>query len=88
MKKLLLCTTLATLFAGALPASAADAVPVSVTIDPTKPTFKIPDDYAGLSYETQRIEPAADGFYYFRPDNAPLIAMFKTLGLKNLRIAG
>ena len=88
MKKLLLPALLASTSLFATSLFAADPVPVTVTIDPTKPTFKIPDDYAGLSYETQRIEPAADGFYYFRPDNAPLIAMFKTLGLKNLRIGG
>src|ERR1700677_1907737 len=88
MKKLLSCVTLTSMLAAVIPAFAADPVPVTVTVDPSKPTFKIADDYAGLSYETQRTEPAADGYYYFRPDNTALINMFKTLGLKNLRIGG
>lgn len=90
MKKFLLHATLSSLLATAsIPVFAADPAPVTVTIDPSKPGFKIPDDYAGLSYETQREEPGAgDGSYYFRPDNTALINMFKTLGLKNLRIGG
>ena len=64
-------------------------MPVTVTVDPLQARFKIPDDFAGLSYETEREEPGkSDGAYYFRPDNTALIAMFKTLGLKNLRIGG
>ena len=87
MKKLLLCITVL-LAAAAIPLFA-DSVPVSVTVDPSKPGFKIPDDYAGLSYETQREEPGAgNGAYYFRADNTALINMFRTLGLKNLRIGG
>ncbi len=90
MKKLLLLAALPFILAtAAIPVFAADPAPVTVTIDASKPGFKIPDDYAGLSYETQREEPGAgDGSYYFRADNIPLINMFKTLGLKNLRIGG
>lgn len=32
--------------------------------------------------------PAANGVHYFRPDNRPLIQLFRTLGIKNLRIGG
>ena len=88
MKKLLLHTIALAAFAASAVSAFADT-PVTVSVDPTKPTFKIPDDYTGLSYETQREEPGAgDGSYYFRPDNTALINMFKTLGLKNLRIGG
>lgn len=60
----------------------------TVIIDPSHPSAPLADDYAGLSYETERELPDAEGKYYFRPDNAPLTKMFQTLGLKNLRIGG
>jgi hypothetical protein len=69
------------------PSHGAD-VPVTVTVDVTQPGYKIAPDYAGLSYETKREMPGADGKYYFSPQNAPLIKMFQTLGIKNLRIGG
>jgi len=71
---------------GWLPVSG--AVPVAVTIDSTSLGAKIPDDFAGLSYETKRELPDAEGKYYFDPQNAPLVKMFQTLGIKNLRIGG
>lgn len=62
---------------------------VTVTVDPASKTYTIPDDYIGLSFETADILPGADGTYkYFRPDNAALISIFKTIGIKNLRIGG
>jgi len=79
-----LCCALA--ISASAPVSA--AVPVTVTLDPASPGFKIPDDYAGLSYETKREMPDSEGKYYFGPQNAPLIKMFQTLGIKNLRIGG
>jgi len=72
--------------AGGIPVSG--AVPVAVTIDSTRPGVKIADDFAGLSYETKRELPDAEGKYYFNPQNAPLIKIFQTLGIKNLRIGG
>ncbi len=67
---------------------AATEVPASVTIDASNPSAQIPDDYAGLSYETKRELADAEGKHYFSPDNAPLIQMLQTLGIKNLRIGG
>ncbi len=46
------------------------------------------DDFAGLSYETKREMPDEAGKYYFSDDNTALAAMFRTLGIKNLRIGG
>jgi hypothetical protein len=86
MKKLLFSFTLA-LACSDLSSLLAD-VPVKLNIDTSKATFKIPDDYAGLSYETKLIKPGDDGKYYFRPDNTALATMFRTLGLKSLRIGG
>ena len=74
-------------FLASASAFAAD-VPVAVTLDPSAPGPQIAEDYAGLSYETKREMPGADGKYYFSPDNAPLIKLFQTLGIKNLRIGG
>jgi hypothetical protein len=63
--------------------------PIIVTIDPAASSFPIPDDYLGLSFETAATLPDNSGKYpYFRADNAPLIALFKTIGIKSLRIGG
>ena len=68
---------------------AQNTTPVELTIDPSSATFMIPDDYLGLSFETASILPDSKGAYtYFRADNAPLITMFKTIGIKSLRIGG
>jgi hypothetical protein len=66
----------------------AAAVPVTVIVDTTKLGPKIADDFAGLSYETKREMPDAAGKYYFTGDNAALAKMFRTLGIRNLRIGG
>ena len=62
--------------------------PVTVTVDTRSPGPTIPDDYAGLSFEMQYVLPHTNGSYYFSPKKRPLIAMFKTLGIKNLRVGG
>ena len=62
--------------------------PVTVLVNTGNPGDKIPDDALGLSYETFEILPDENGVYYFRPDNKPLITLFKTLGIRNLRIGG
>jgi len=68
---------------------AQNSQPVTVNVDPSSSTFTIPDDYLGLSFETAAILPDSSGKYtYFRADNAPLIALFKTIGIKSLRIGG
>ncbi len=62
---------------------------VTVTVDQNAPGIAIPNDYMGLSFESAAILPDANGHYqYFRPDNRPLIELFKTLGIRNLRIGG
>ena len=86
MKSPLLALLLATTCA--LTVSAATAVPVAITIDSSNPSPALPDDYAGLSYETKREMPDEAGKYYFSGDNTALATMFRTLGIKNLRIGG
>lgn len=67
--------------------SLGDTIPATLTVDTSKPGPALADDFAGLSYETKR-EMMEDGKYYFSGDNAPLVKMFQTLGIRNLRIGG
>jgi hypothetical protein len=69
--------------------NAQNSSPIEVSVDPAAAGFAIPDDYLGLSFETAATLPDSHGTYpYFRADNAPLIALFKTIGIKSLRIGG
>lgn len=72
------------------PATPPPVVPVAISVDTTALGTKIADDYAGLSYETkiELPDPQYTNSYYFRDDNAALIKMFQTLGVKNLRVGG
>jgi len=71
----------------ALSATAAGS-PVTIVIDATHPGAAIAPDFSGLSFEVSILLPNEDGVRYFRPDNLPLINLFHTLGIKNLRIGG
>ena len=62
--------------------------PISVSVKIDQPGPQISQDALGLSYETGLLAPGADGVRYFRPDNLPLLRLFKTLGVKSLRIGG
>lgn len=61
---------------------------MEIFIDTQQPGAAIAPDFLGLSYETSRMLPDDKDAHYFRPDNAPLLATFRTLGVKNLRIGG
>jgi hypothetical protein len=76
------------LVALSLSATAFAGSPVTVTVDATSPGAAIPPDFAGISMETQSMLPDASGKYTFSPDNKPLIAMIKFMGIKCLRIGG
>ena len=62
--------------------------PVTITLDPQHPGAAIAPDFSGLSFEVSILLPNENGLRYFRPDNLPLIKLFHTLGIKNLRIGG
>jgi hypothetical protein len=62
--------------------------PVTVTLDTKTPGAQISPDFIGLSFEMQSLLPSVSGRYMFSPDNAPLLAMFKQLGIKSLRVGG
>jgi hypothetical protein len=65
-----------------------------VTVSNSDTGFAIPDDFIGLSFETSVVLPGrnhipgAEPFYLFSPTNQSLIAIFKNLGIKNLRVGG
>jgi hypothetical protein len=69
-------------------ALARDATPVTVTLDLNDKGPAIPPAFSGLSYETALLLAGEKGERYFRPDNAALVAMFKTLNVRSLRIGG
>src|SRR5579864_9771253 len=63
-------------------------VPVNIVFDLQHPGAEIPADFVGLSFEMQRVLPDTNGSHFFSPENKPLIATFKTLGIKSLRVGG
>jgi hypothetical protein len=62
--------------------------PVTISVDAQNPGTVIAPDFSGLSFEVSILLPNEDGVRYFRPDNLPLVNLFHTLGIKNLRIGG
>lgn len=60
--------------------------PVSVRVGdkPIYPT--IPPDFAGLSFEITNVSPDKHGKYFFSPDHTELVKLFRTIGIKNLRV--
>jgi hypothetical protein len=79
--------SLAAFVAIIFPASLRADVDVSVAPDWTAPQIDIPSDFAGVSYETARLLPD-NNQYYFTGQNKPLIGMFQTLGVRSLRVGG
>ncbi|HEV2319959.1 MAG TPA: hypothetical protein VGV18_09425 [Verrucomicrobiae bacterium] len=65
--------------------SAAESVPVTVTMSATGEGPNLSPDFLGLSYESSMLLPG-NGKYYFDSDDRALINTFQTLGIKNLRV--
>lgn len=63
-------------------------VPVVVAVDPQTSQGTIFPEAEGLSYESAVLRPDRAGKHYFSPRNAPLIRLFRTLGIKSLRLGG
>jgi len=62
---------------------------LTITVDPNASGIAIPSDFLGLSFETADMLPKSDGTYpYFRTSNHALINLFRTIGVKSLRIGG
>lgn len=63
--------------------------PTTLKIDPSASGVNIPSDFLGFSFETETILPNSHGGYsMFRASNQPLVELFHTLGVGNLRIGG
>ena len=78
------------IFVGVLFASnlITQASPITISVDTKSPGAAIPQDFTGLSFEVALLLPGENGIHYFRPGNLPLLNLFRTLGVKNVRIGG
>jgi hypothetical protein len=65
--------------------AAAQTQPVTITVTDDGNSSGIPPRFLGLSYEMSMLLPE-DGRFYFDPNDQALINVFKTLGIKNLRV--
>ncbi len=61
---------------------------IKLTLDTQHPGATIAANFTGLSFEVSQLLPNTNGVHYFRPDNQPLLQLFRTLGIKSLRIGG
>jgi hypothetical protein len=69
-------------------ATAQGQSPVSVSVDQSNPGQTVSSDFAGFSVEMLLAFPDANGNYLFSGSNTALIGMFKSLGIKSLRMGG
>lgn len=61
---------------------------IELVIDPSQTGDAIDEHFLGLSYETEQVLPNSKGGHYFSPRNTALIALFRTIGVRNLRVGG
>jgi len=71
----------------ALGAIGAPMQEVTIRVDAGAVGDAIPENFTGVGFEVAVLRPE-NGRRYFRPDNAPLIHLFHTLGIKSLRLGG
>jgi len=62
--------------------------PITLRLSPAQPSTRVAPDFVGLSFEMQYVLPGTNGYHFFSRKNKRLIATFKTLGVKNLRVGG
>src|SRR5450756_2484885 len=64
--------------------------PVNLTVDTRSRSCAIPEDFAGIGFETWAELPDHNGVSgrLFSPTNAQLITLFKNIGIRNLRLGG
>jgi hypothetical protein len=61
---------------------------VKVELQPQQTGAAINADFVGLSFEIRDMLAGTNGNHFFSPSNKKLIAMFKQLGIKSLRVGG
>jgi hypothetical protein len=81
------CVALGGLFLAAALFCRAEST-VAIELSRQKPGPAIAADFVGLSFEMQYVLPDTNGIHFFSPKNTGLIATFKTLGIRNLRVGG
>jgi hypothetical protein len=62
--------------------------PFAIRLTPQKTGAAIASDFVGLSFEMQYVLAGTNGNHFFTAKNQALIATFKTLGIKSLRVGG
>ncbi len=64
--------------------------PVTLTISTQSPGYRIPNDFAGISFETwsELINRNHVSGYFFSATNSAVITLFQNIGLHNLRLGG
>ena len=62
--------------------------PVIIQLLPQTSNSAVSPDFVGLSFEMQYVLADTNGNHFFSTKNEPLIAAFKTLGIKSLRVGG
>jgi hypothetical protein len=73
---------------GVLAAAAWAQAPVTLAIDPRAPGAIVPPDFLGLSFESSNLLPEPGGGHLLSEDNQWLIELFRTLGIRSLRVGG
>jgi hypothetical protein len=74
------------ILAGAVLAQA----PITLTVDTASRQFRVPDDFAGLGFETKSVVSNTYGVSgnFFSPANIELITLFRNTGIRNIRVGG
>src|SRR5579862_9748072 len=67
------------------PPPAPDGLPVTVTVDQTKPGYTVPANFEGLSFETQILSANPE---FLNVNNSVVVQLLKNLGPGILRIGG
>src|ERR1700722_16538500 len=62
--------------------------PVTLTIDARASGAAIPDDFIGLSFGMKTLLPDKAGTHFFSTSNAPLVTLFKNVGIRHFRAGG
>jgi hypothetical protein len=69
-------------------ATACAQAQVTLRVDTLNPGVPIAHDFAGLSFEITDLFADKDGTYQFSGDNKQLVALFRVIGIRNLRVGG
>jgi hypothetical protein len=62
--------------------------PITIKVGDQADAAPIPEDFCGLSFEISNVSPDKDGTYQFSAENTELVNLFRTIGIKNLRVGG